>query len=597
VLHPPGHFPEGKAAYQRVAAVLASKGISVLVPDPIGQGERDEFVDLETGRRTIARACRSHAVVGDPMYLLGKNVALFRLLDGMRSIDWLSERADVDRHRIGVAGTSGGGWEAIWLGALDTRIQAICSSCYLTTWSRRMDRRCDDPEPDPEQDVFAILEEVITAADLLLACMPRPVALGATVHDFFPLDGTRSCHDDAVRAYTAAGCGEKIDLAIADAGHEYVLPLRQQVYGWMQRWLGQTDGTDVSEPDDLELVEEWDTFCTPTGNALISLGGVSISQINAHAAWRLALERREYPPSATTIRQALRNALRLPVEGAGSVSVSCTSQMREGGFDIQYMDVTSEGGLSAQAWIRIPAGGGKMPALLMIGNGIDPKTIGGADPHLVVAGIDLAGSDPGSEQDLDFVPLNESGLAYNAFLLGRCLPGIRSVHALAMANHLLGHPNVDHQRVSMCGRGHAAMIALISGAYDTRIAQVIEIEPLTSLSSLCWNREYAWSVSMIIPNALKSFDLGDLRMMMALRQLRVVNPLDHAQRPLSAAACECEFAEVRRAFSSAGGSHLLSIDPLPISASCNSDVISDAIYAACQVDSLAIRQPSGTTEV
>src|SRR5581483_11012661 len=119
--------------YQMTCAGLALRGIAVLSVDPAGQGERDEYADRATGQRTVARACRSHGAAGDPMYLTGSSFAAFRLWDAMRALDYLETRREIDRARFGATGTSGGGWESLWLAAIDPRIIAVNSNCYVTT--------------------------------------------------------------------------------------------------------------------------------------------------------------------------------------------------------------------------------------------------------------------------------------------------------------------------------------------------------------------------------------------------------------------------------------------------------------------------------
>lgn len=186
-----GHSLNGKAypAYQRLAVTLARLGFAVLIFDPAGQGERDEYVARRTGRRTVVRACRAHGAAGLPACLLGSNFGAYRLWDAMRCVDYLQGRPDVDPRRIGATGTSGGGWESLWLAAIDPRIRAVHANCYFTTFRRRIENRAADAEPDPEQDPFDLLGQGIEASDLILACAPRPVSIGGTTRDFFPVEG------------------------------------------------------------------------------------------------------------------------------------------------------------------------------------------------------------------------------------------------------------------------------------------------------------------------------------------------------------------------------------------------------------------------
>ena len=117
--------------------------------------------------------------------------------------------------------------------------------------------------------------------------------------------------------------------------------------------------------------------------------------------------------------------------------------------------------------------------------------------------------------------------------------------------------------VGVCGRQYTALLALLAGCLDKRIAAVFEEEPLTSWSSLAWNRDYAWGVDVVLPGALEHFDLADVRSAIAPRKLTIRQPLDHHQKPLSPEAVRVEFAQVRRAFESAGADGNLTISAGP----------------------------------
>jgi len=53
--------------------------------------------------------------------------------DDHRCIDYLQSRPEVDAERIGCTGLSGGGWRTNMLAALDRRIRASVSGCWMTT--------------------------------------------------------------------------------------------------------------------------------------------------------------------------------------------------------------------------------------------------------------------------------------------------------------------------------------------------------------------------------------------------------------------------------------------------------------------------------
>ncbi len=132
VLSPCGHSTNGKAAvtYQTLHINLAKRGYVVLTYDPVGQGERSQFWDAARGRSRFNLSCGEHAVLGNPLYLLGTSLARYRIWDGIRGLDYLMSRPEVDPARIGCVGNSGGGTLTAYIAALDPRVAVAAIGCY-----------------------------------------------------------------------------------------------------------------------------------------------------------------------------------------------------------------------------------------------------------------------------------------------------------------------------------------------------------------------------------------------------------------------------------------------------------------------------------
>src|SRR5262249_3722124 len=112
ILGPLGHSANGKAwpSYQKLFSNLARKGYAGLAYDPVGQGERIEYAGSRAGQSAIGGGgTGEHEYAGRRLILLGTNFGLFRVWDGIRGIDFLLTRAEVDPERIGCCGQSGGG--------------------------------------------------------------------------------------------------------------------------------------------------------------------------------------------------------------------------------------------------------------------------------------------------------------------------------------------------------------------------------------------------------------------------------------------------------------------------------------------------------
>jgi hypothetical protein len=144
------------------------------------------------------------------------------------------------------------------------------------------------------------------------------------------------------------------------------------------------------------------------------------------------------------------------------------------------------------------------------------------------------GIGPHRETWLDFVPLVESDLAYDAFLLGDCLPAIRAADAIAAARTLIRMPGVDTRRLAILGCGRLALSALLAGAAEAGITTIVEREGLWNLSSLAWHKCRTWNVSVIVPKILTVADLPEIRRWLSRRAaVHVLDPRDHLGAPLA----------------------------------------------------------------
>ena len=238
VLLPCGHSEVGKAeeAYQRACGLMARNGLAVLCYDPVGQGERKQILVADPdGNLTSAsrfRATSEHMLAGIGPILLGENLATYRIWDGIRGLDYLESRPDIDAARLGCTGNSGGGLMTSYLMALDSRIRVAAPSCFITTTRRKN----VSPGPgDAEQNLFGQIAEGLDHPDFLLMRAPLPTLICAATHDFVPIEGTWEAFRQAKRVYRLLGASERVDLVEADAEHGFSQPLRRAVTQFMRR--------------------------------------------------------------------------------------------------------------------------------------------------------------------------------------------------------------------------------------------------------------------------------------------------------------------------------------------------------------------------
>lgn len=183
---PCGHSLNGKAepSYQRGGLMAAKRGFVALIYDPLDQGER-----RQNRRNDNIWGVTAHNEIGRRAELLGWSMARFRLRDGVRALDYLMSRPEVDSDRLGVMGHSGGGTMTSWIMALDERVRCAAPSGFLST----LHDVCDAIGPqDAEQFVFGELAFGFNHLGHVLLRAPSPVLMCASEEDFFPIKGARA---------------------------------------------------------------------------------------------------------------------------------------------------------------------------------------------------------------------------------------------------------------------------------------------------------------------------------------------------------------------------------------------------------------------
>jgi pimeloyl-ACP methyl ester carboxylesterase len=291
VLVPAGHAANGKNNYQELSQRLVKRGYVVLAWDPVGQGERSQFWDAKVGKSRYNLICAEHAVLGNLAYLAGTNLARWEIWDGIRAVDYLLTRAEVDGERINIVGTSGGGFQAAQIAALDLRIKVVVPSCYITALPMRIFNRIfADPDSDPEQDLFGMISHGVDHPGLLLLMYPRPVLVAAAALDFFPIEGTHKTFREARDIYERFNHGDRIALAESYNGHQFSLENQESAVEFLDHFnhLPIRHGLPT-----VKKLEDKALQCTRTGQEMLDFDDAkSLMQViekyydehkNAHA--------------------------------------------------------------------------------------------------------------------------------------------------------------------------------------------------------------------------------------------------------------------------------------------------------------------------
>lgn len=298
-----GHSTNGKAAeaYQSFAQGLARQGYVCLIYDPISQGERLQYPDehLKSKHRP---GVGEHLYGGNQQFLVGEFLGMWRAWDGIRALDYLLTREEVDPKHLGVTGNSGGGTMTTWLCGLEQRWTMAAPSCFVTTFRRNME---NELPADTEQCPPKVLSLQLDHADFLAAMAPKPVIILAKERDFFDARGAEEAYARLKRIYQLLGAEENISLFIGPTYHGYSQENREAMYRWFNRATGassaETEPEITIEPDETLL-------CAPQGQ-VVNLKSRPIYEFTRELSEQFAHKRQH--PKGKELKQRVRDTLRL----------------------------------------------------------------------------------------------------------------------------------------------------------------------------------------------------------------------------------------------------------------------------------------------
>lgn len=258
-----GHAAEGKASatYQTAMRGLAQRGFAVLAIDPVGQGERHQFLDVPGFPQ--GNPCTEHNIIGKQMLLNGDWFGAWRTYDAVRGMDYLLTRPEIDPARVGVHGNSGGGTLTTWVSSVDDRFFAAAPSCFVTTWVHDIENELPS---DIEQCPPKAMEYGLEIADFLIASAPRPYLLLGQRNDFFDPRGIVEVRDELKNLYRLLGCEDRIDLCIGPTNHGLSVTLREAAYEFFCKQAGIANPS--RNEGAIEPPQKADTFAAPGGEVV-----------------------------------------------------------------------------------------------------------------------------------------------------------------------------------------------------------------------------------------------------------------------------------------------------------------------------------------
>lgn len=510
-----GHSRTAKTAdyNQRVGIALARNGIAALCYDPIGQGERSQILN-DQGAPQFSSTTQEHFLIGVGSILLGTNTAKYRIWDGMRAIDYLVSRDDVNAEKIGFTGCSGGGTVTSYVMALDDRVACAAPACYLTSFHRLIETI--GPQ-DAEQNIFGQVAKGLDHADYVLLRAPRPTLISSTTGDFFDIQGSWDTFRQAKRIYTRLGHSERVDLVEAEGGHGIQPDNLVAIVRWMRRWL-----LEVDEPIQLASITPHpseDLLCTERGQVLLLPGEKSVFDLHQEEEIRQASLRKSIWQQGEPAehRAAIRQlAGILPLEEIAQPEMEKVGRVDRPTYHIDKVILRTPDGIPLPTLTYHPPEPVADAYLYLHENGKEADgAVGGAieklvDEDFVVVSVDLRGQGETGSPRADGT-LGDWRKYFLAYLLGQSLIGKQTEDALATARWIAYYETETPRPVHLVAVGKAATVALHAAALEPDLfASVTLRDPPESWSDLIGNPVPRGALPRTVHGALRYYDIPDL---------------------------------------------------------------------------------------
>lgn len=172
--------------------------------------------------------------------------------NGVRGIDYLISRDDVDERRIAVTGISGGGAATFWVAAADERVAVAVPVSGMADLPSYVSNRVINGHCDC-MFLYNAYEWPWTRIAALVA--PRPLLFVNSDRDaIFPMDANERIIRRLERLYSLSGAGDQVDAVVSIGGHDYRRDIRQAVYRFINMHL-TGDARTVADSE-VDLVEE-----------------------------------------------------------------------------------------------------------------------------------------------------------------------------------------------------------------------------------------------------------------------------------------------------------------------------------------------------
>jgi cephalosporin-C deacetylase-like acetyl esterase len=529
VIYVCGHANRGrdgnKTAYQSHGIWFAKHGYICLVLDSLQLGE---IAAYHHGTFSLGRMW---------WHSRGYTPAGVEAWNGIRAIDYLFSRPDVDHERLAVTGISGGGAATFWIAAADDRVKVAVPVSGMADLHAYVDEEFIDKHCDCMFFYNSYRWPWTRIAAMVAA---RPLLLVNSDQDpIFPLAANERIAARLEQVYKLYGAGDRFDAVFSVGGHGYRPDIRQAAFRFINTYL-KNDPRPVTDSEDDAGDSNSSTMTIPSEQLRVFPTDADLPADELNTTIDQHFVPIASPPSPETgqfesWRKELLSKLR-----ASSFTYFPESipPARKNGDDQDALRMCSEEPIEFRLREGQPAIHGAKKVLLAVLN----QDEAGAQPEWVKRVAErnerVVYCEPRGIGATCWTPKrggNENYVERSLALIGRTVDAGRVWDVIAAAKYLEEDRN---ESVRVAGRGSAGVLAAYAAALEESIDGAAAVSP-------CLTHMAAGAPQFL--NVLRVCDVPDALGLIAPRPLLVID------------ADPSQLERTKRAYSAAGGENKLSI--------------------------------------
>jgi len=234
---------------------IAKRGYVVLVSDAFGFSSRRVMLEnvtseireilpglksknsssLEYIKNYNQWAAQHEHILAKSLFSAGTTWPGVFFAEDQKALDILCAREDVDAHRIGCGGLSGGGLRTNFMAALDSRIKCAVPVGFMTTWN---DMVMYKSWTHTWMSFVPLLPRELDFPEIVGLRTPLPtLVLNNTDDPLFTISEMRKADEILKEIYKIADGDEHYECSFHPGPHKFDSTMQAEAFDWFDRWL------------------------------------------------------------------------------------------------------------------------------------------------------------------------------------------------------------------------------------------------------------------------------------------------------------------------------------------------------------------------